>query len=146
MSAFRKKAKLETIEPVADELFRLQFDAPELADRCHPGQFVMVGPLSDDHFDPFLNRPFSIHRVLDQKLQLLVALVGRGTQLLTGMPIGKSIPMLGPLGRGFWLPQRRKTILFGSRWCGHRTFGVCCRAFRKRGRALRLVVWSADTV
>jgi dihydroorotate dehydrogenase electron transfer subunit len=68
-----------------------------------PGQFVMLR-LSAQTV-PFLRRPFSIHRRIDNDnlsgIEILYKVVGVGTQILAGFRKGDRVDMLGPLGNGF---------------------------------------------
>lgn len=55
--------------------------------------------------DPLLRRPFSIHRCSGpETIQLLIRVIGRGTELLARCRPGESVSLIGPLGRGFRLP------------------------------------------
>lgn len=81
------------------------FDAPEIARRAQPGQFVMVKPAAG--LDPLLRRPFSIfERVRDARgaitgLSLLNKHVGVATSLLYEAQAGDRWLVLGPLGQPF---------------------------------------------
>jgi dihydroorotate dehydrogenase electron transfer subunit len=81
------------------------FDAPEIARRAQPGQFVMVKPAAG--LDPLLRRPFSIfERVRDAGgaitgLSLLNKHVGVATSLLYEAQAGDRWLVLGPLGQPF---------------------------------------------
>ena len=80
-------------------------EAPEIASRSHPGQFVMVKPARG--FDPLLRRPFSVFEVLKDRhgtpsgLSLLNKRVGPSTRQLAALEPGDRMPCLGPLGRPF---------------------------------------------
>ena len=80
-------------------------EAPEIASRSHPGQFVMVKPARG--FDPLLRRPFSVFEVLKDRhgnpsgLSLLNKQVGPSTRQLATLEPGDRMPCLGPLGRLF---------------------------------------------
>ncbi len=112
MQAVRIHAELLWIEPRGEALICLSLRAPEVAVAAQPGQFVMLGPLHEAHQDPFLNRPFSIHRVTsDGCLDLLVAVVGRVTGLMAGWTAGRRIGLLGPLGRGFAVPDQADPLI-----------------------------------
>jgi dihydroorotate dehydrogenase electron transfer subunit len=83
----------------------MMLGAPELAEVCVPGQFLHV--LCHPGNDPLLRRPFSIHDA-DPKLglvSLLYQVVGRGTRLMAERVPGETLDVLGPLGRGFALPE-----------------------------------------
>jgi dihydroorotate dehydrogenase electron transfer subunit len=72
----------------------------------------MLGPLKEDSTDPFLNRPFSIHRLsAPDRLELLIAVVGRGTRLLGALEPGVRLGLLGPLGTGFTLPDPKRPVV-----------------------------------
>ncbi len=85
--------------------------APEIAEVCRPGQFVMVR--CEDGHDPLLRRPFSIHRVAGgDQIALLFSVVGRGSLLLSQYKEGDNLDLLGPLGNGFaLLPGTGKLLL-----------------------------------
>jgi dihydroorotate dehydrogenase electron transfer subunit len=93
------------IELRAEDLFKN-------GQRPAPGKFVMLGPLKEDSTDPFLNRPFSIHRLSGpDRLELLIAVVGRGTTILGSLMPGDRLGLLGPLGNGFTLPEPSRPVV-----------------------------------
>jgi dihydroorotate dehydrogenase electron transfer subunit len=57
--------------------------------------------------DPLLRRPMSLYRFVRDKngkvtgFELLYKVVGRGTELLSKVPVGETVGVLGPLGHGF---------------------------------------------
>jgi dihydroorotate dehydrogenase electron transfer subunit len=83
----------------------LSFEAPELATRVGPGQFVMVK--TSRGLDPLLRRPFSIFEVLRDGdgrahgVSILNKRIGAGTGLLAEVEAGARLNVLGPLGRPF---------------------------------------------
>ena len=106
-SPIARHLKLPIIEheAVSPGVWRMTLGSQELAEICAPGQFLHV--LCHPGNDPLLRRPFSIHDA-DPKLgliSLLYQVVGRGTQLLTERAPGEILDVLGPLGRGFSLPE-----------------------------------------
>ncbi|MBW2700668.1 MAG: dihydroorotate dehydrogenase electron transfer subunit [Deltaproteobacteria bacterium] len=116
MKACREDARLVDLTAVSADCIRLGFDSPEVASKARPGQFVMLGPLAEDSLDPFLNRPYSIHRQPQSgRIELLVARVGRGSQALAELEVGAQVPLLGPLGRGFsWTAPPAQALLLGG--------------------------------
>lgn len=98
-------------EEVMPGTYLLWADAPHIASACRPGQFVMVR--TSDGYDPLLRRPFSIHRVrLEQgALALLFAVVGRGTNWLAQRKQGDMLDLLGPLGNGFEISPKSRSLL-----------------------------------
>jgi len=79
-----------------------------------PGQFVMVRETG--RVEPLLARPFSVfdfHRYgEDCVLELLYRVAGRGTLLFSRMRPGNRLTVLGPLGRGFTIPDGIRRGLF----------------------------------
>jgi len=87
----------------------LEFDAPAVAAAMRPAQFFMIGVPGSD---VLLRRPFSVCGLpgtfADGKtgaVQVLYRVYGRGTKLLASLRTGASLHVLGPLGRGFTLPE-----------------------------------------
>lgn len=102
-------------QQLSDDLFELEFLSPDIAHHALPGQFVNV-KVSDQH-DPLLRRPISIYDIDHEKgkITLLYKVVGRGTELMTGIKAQSTIDVMGPLGKGFSLPNYSKnTLLVGG--------------------------------
>lgn len=98
---------------VSPELYHMGLRCPEIASQIQPGQFLMVRV--QDSFDPLLRRPFAVHRLYKDvpptSFEILYRVVGRGTRLLTEMQPAFSLNLLGPLGRGFQLPNQDGFVL-----------------------------------
>lgn len=90
--------------PLAADTFIMVIDCPEAAGAL-PGQFVKVRTWAepDQGGSPFLDRPFSIHRVEGDRLSLLYRVVGPATKIMSAAQPGSQIKVSGPLGRG--LPE-----------------------------------------
>ncbi|WP_031516144.1 dihydroorotate dehydrogenase electron transfer subunit [Desulfofalx alkaliphila] len=90
--------------------YLLEFYAPQLAKLTQPGQFVHVK--CSDSTDPLLRRPISIHRVNREKgtVSLLYRVVGKGTLLLSQLQAGQRLSVMGPLGKGFKLPEKGRRV------------------------------------
>lgn len=62
-----------------------------------------------------LRRPFSFADVRTEKnkttVEILYRVVGPGTLRMTTLSRGDPISVIGPLGRGFWVPEGKKTAL-----------------------------------
>jgi len=77
------------------------------------GQFVMLRLC--DGIEPLLSRPFSIHRLIFRKgqlvgIEILYKVVGSFTKKLSVLKKDEFIDILGPLGRGFSIPENIKRI------------------------------------
>jgi dihydroorotate dehydrogenase electron transfer subunit len=79
--------------------------APEMSVNALPGQFVMLRVTENN--DPLLARPFGIFSFPSKStLEIFYCVVGRGTSLLTRMEAGQTLSLLGPLGKGFRVPDK----------------------------------------
>ena len=86
------------------DYFKLVFSAPEVAASAVAGNFVHIR--IDRRQDHILRRPFSIHDT-DRKrgsVTVVYKVVGHGTAVLSQIPSGGEIDVMGPLGRGFSPP------------------------------------------
>jgi len=89
----------------AGDVHRLDLEAPWIARRAEPGQFVHLRPAWGT--DPLLPRPFSVHRLRSaskeaaEGFSILYRVCGRGTSRMTRLRPGDGVQVLGPLGRGF---------------------------------------------
>lgn len=95
---------------LSENIYLATLDAPQVAEKGRPGQFVMIrtGP-GVEMGGPLLKRPFSIHRFgPDGRITLLYRLVGAGTRLMAGLKPGDRTEVLGPLGRGFTFSEDLK--------------------------------------
>lgn len=88
----------------------LSFDEPLVASRAAPGQFLML--LLPGLRDPLLPRPFAVWDAEGCRVDVLYRVVGKGTELLSGLRAGDGLHVLGPLGKGFRLPDPPVACLF----------------------------------
>jgi dihydroorotate dehydrogenase electron transfer subunit len=107
-------ATIRSHRPAGRGYYRLILKAPDIAASAVPGQFVMVRVT--DTMDPLLARPLGIHSVPSKtSLEILYRVVGRGTELLSRRKVGSTLTVLGPLGKGFPLPDKERTpVLIGG--------------------------------
>ncbi len=90
-------------------VFLMKLDCPDIVALAKPGQFVMV----DCGKDVLLRRPLSIHMADRTKgeLELLFAVVGKGTNSLSQRQPGEKIDILGPSGNGFTVNPKARNLL-----------------------------------
>lgn len=92
--------------------FRLRLEV-EAWPGAAPGQFVMLSPgafRGTDSVDPLLPRPMAVYRSAPASagaavVEVLYKAMGRGTRLLAAARPGERVRLVGPLGRGFALPE-----------------------------------------
>lgn len=105
-------------EPIQPDFYRMGVTCPEGYTHAVAGQFVTLRLPARQA--PLLRRPFSIHRLLVTEgrtigIELLYRVVGPMTRALSDRKIGDRIDMVGPLGRGFGIPDGcRKACIAGG--------------------------------
>lgn len=95
-------------EQIAERVYRMVLQGDIVQKMTVPGQFVHVK--CGDGIDPLLRRPISICDVdLEQSfLTLIYRADGKGTTLLASKVAGEKVDILGPLGTGFPIDNRKK--------------------------------------
>lgn len=91
-------------------------DKPETSVSPHPNTMQFWHARSSPELHPcLLPRPFSIHRVLGDKVELAFKITGRGTRKLAGLRPPASLDIIGPLGKPFSPdPHRGVSVLVGG--------------------------------
>jgi dihydroorotate dehydrogenase electron transfer subunit len=150
---YLRNAKIFFNKPVSVELYHMGLQCPDITARIQPGQFLMVR--IQDRLDPLLRRPFAVHRLYPNdppgSFEMLYKVVGRGTQLLTNMQAGDSVNLLGPLGRGFRLPEEKGSVLMVAGGIGIAPLPYLAETLAASGCKGPFVLWfggktSADLV
>ncbi|HZX11225.1 MAG TPA: dihydroorotate dehydrogenase electron transfer subunit [Acidobacteriota bacterium] len=97
------------------DYFLLSMEAPGIAGKSKPGQFLMVRITNNPY--PLLRRPFSIHDHNERNLEIFFQNTGVGTSILSQKQEGDKIEILGPLGNGFHIEdefKQKKIYLVGG--------------------------------
>jgi dihydroorotate dehydrogenase electron transfer subunit len=122
---------------LSDDYNVLALDAPAIAARVQPGQFVMLKPGTAT--DPLLRRPFSVFEILRDAagaptgITILNKRIGAGTSLLFDLDAGDRLPCLGPLGRPFTLPEAGTDAWLVAGGVGLGPFATMAEALGARG-------------
>lgn len=103
MASIVRQARVVTHENWGD-YHRLKIWAPDIAKMASPGQFVMIKV--NETFFPLLRRPFSLHNCHLDEIEIFFKVVGEGTAQLALKKEGEILNLIGPLGRGFTLPEK----------------------------------------
>ena len=108
------QTKILKNEEIKSGFFRMQIGSAYLAKTARPGQFVEVR--CGKETDPLLRRPIGVNRIVRGGIELLYEVVGKGTELMSGMKKNNACDVIGPLGNGFsilrkTINDKRKTIL-----------------------------------
>lgn len=80
-------------------LLTLHIDSQK-ASKFKPGQFLKI-LFDDQRLDPLIPRPYTVHTLSDNRLQILYQVVGKGTTALSKVIAGQVLRFLGPLGKPF---------------------------------------------
>lgn len=84
---------------VSANIWRVRAASPEIANSARPGQFCMLrlpGVRA-----PLLGRPLAIFRTENEIVDVVYAVVGKGTEQLSRLLPGQELEIWGPLGNGF---------------------------------------------
>jgi dihydroorotate dehydrogenase electron transfer subunit len=102
------KVKILYNKKIKGNYFHLVIQAPKITKESLPGQFLNIKV--NDADEPLLRRPFSIHRVRGVNVELLYEVVGEATEVLSQRKPGEYLDVIGPLGNGFQLNTKHKTL------------------------------------
>ena len=113
MAKVKISAPVREQRTLAEGIFDLRLEAPEIAAQAAAGQFVSL--YSGDGAR-LLPRPISICG-LDKEagvLRLVYRIAGAGTEEFSRLRAGDRVEVLGPLGNGFPLEPGRRALLMGG--------------------------------
>ncbi len=101
--------------PENSSYFRIGLACSTVYENAHPGQFVTLH--LPGNMTPLLRRPFSIHRLIKEKgqiigIEILYKVVGGFTEKLTRTAPGDPIDLLGPIGNGFTISEKFQKVAF----------------------------------
>ena len=119
-----------------DNYYRMRIEAPQIARKAKPGQFVMLSMWKNK--DPFLKRPFSFYRIESDSgtFDILYKEIGKGTQIMAKSKVGDLVELIGPLGNGFMIPENTNNIAVVARGIGIATLMPLILESKKRGIAI----------
>ncbi|MFY9176935.1 MAG: dihydroorotate dehydrogenase electron transfer subunit [Caldicoprobacterales bacterium] len=108
---------VENIE-IACKIYKMTIISNQVAQSAYPGQFIHISIPHDESL--LLRRPISINRVNrnNNQVDIIYQVVGKGTKILSGLEKGAELDILGPLGKGFWIPKGTKKIYIVGGGCG----------------------------
>ena len=92
-------AKILANKKITPHHCMMRIESSYLAKAAKAGQFVEVR--CGDGLDPLLRRPFGVHRIHKNGIEMLYEVVGKGTEILARRNQGDMLDVIGPLGNGF---------------------------------------------
>ncbi len=121
----------------------LTFDAPEVAARAVPGQFVAFA-VGGRESAMLLRRSIAIAGTGEGRLTVVVAPHGPGSTWLAGQQPGATVDVVGPLGRPFPLPEPGTPALLVGGGYGAAALVGLAAALRERGSDVAAVTGAAS--
>lgn len=113
MSIEKVKAKVVRQEQIGTDIFSLLLEAEPIAAAAKPGQFVSVYSKDGSRLLP---RPISLCRVDKEQgtIRLVYRVVGKGTEEFSILSAGDTVEVMGPLGNGFTLRDKKAVLIGGG--------------------------------
>ena len=105
----RSSVKVLSNRNIARSTFSLTFEStPELF-QSKPGQFINIKIRGEEA--PLFRRPFSIASVQDNSIEIIYAVIGKGTFYLSNLNTGDYLDIIGPLGSCFKFDTEKSNYL-----------------------------------
>ncbi len=110
---FQETAQIVSQEEIAPSIYSLWIETKDIAAAAKPGQFLS---LYCDDGSRLLPRPISICEIdkTTGQLRLVYRIAGEGTREFSTKKSGESIRVLGPLGNGFPLKEKKAFLIGGG--------------------------------
>lgn len=113
MTQKKIKAAVYSQAQLAEGIFSMWLGAGEMAKAAVPGQFIAVYPNDSARLLP---RPISICETDPEKelLRIVYRVAGEGTKELSSCRAGDTLSIMGPLGNGFPLKDKKALLIGGG--------------------------------
>jgi dihydroorotate dehydrogenase electron transfer subunit len=122
-------------DQLAEGVGLLSLHAPRCAASVEPGQFVHLR--ISQGASTILRRPFSVHRKAAERIEILYQVLGAGTRLLADkQPGDEEMDIVGPLGRGWWVPEGTSRALLVAGGLGAAPLGMLAEKLASEGVAV----------
>ena len=106
-------AKVVSQEALTDDICSMWIQADEIAKAAKPGQFISVYTKDKSKVLP---RPISLCEIDKEqgRLRIVYRVVGAGTREFSAYQAGDDIEIMGPLGNGFPLKEKKAFLIGGG--------------------------------
>lgn len=113
MEKTKLTAKVVSQERLTDDIFSMWIQADPIAAEAKPGQFISVYTKDPSRLLP---RPISLCQAdrAQGRLRIVYRVVGAGTGEFSGYQAGDDIEVMGPLGNGFPLKDKKAFLVGGG--------------------------------
>ncbi len=129
-----ERAVVDANERVAEGVGLIALHAPRTAAAVRPGQFVHLRIAPGSEF--ILRRPFSVHRVSGERIEILYQVLGVGTRALSLKAREDEMDLLGPLGRGWDVGDGISHALLVAGGLGAAPLGMLAESLAEKGVAI----------
>ncbi len=127
----RHSASVVSNTRICKDHYRLVLHEDRLPSVTLPGQFVNIRIPKRE--DLILRRPFSVALVKPEKFlfEIVYRVVGKGTSAMSVLQPDDEVDLLGPLGKGFSMPEKATNCFLLGGGCGSASlWGVADKLYR----------------
>lgn len=126
---------------IAPGFYSMRLVIAEMPVKFDPGQFFQLR-ISEAGVDAktLLRRPFAPSQYYPDGLAFTYAITGTGTSQMKEKPKGSTARVLGPLGRGYRLPEKDVTAILVGGGCGAPSLRPLAQELRTRGNRIMAVI------
>lgn len=110
---FKEQAVIIRQEEISYGIYSMWLKTERIAENAKPGQFISLYCHDGSRMLP---RPISICEIdkKDKALRIVYRVAGKGTEEFSHMSTGESIDIVGPLGNGFPLKEKKAFLIGGG--------------------------------
>ena len=110
---FKEQAVVIRQEEISYGIYSMWLKTEQIAGKAKPGQFISLYCHDGSRMLP---RPISICEIdaKDNALRIVYRVAGKGTEEFSGLSTGDSIEIVGPLGNGFPLKEKKAFLIGGG--------------------------------
>lgn len=110
---FKEQAVIIRQEEISYGIYSMWLKTGQIAEKAKPGQFISLYCHDGSRMLP---RPISICEIdkKDKALRIVYRVAGKGTEEFSHMSTGESIDIVGPLGNGFPLKEKKAFLIGGG--------------------------------
>lgn len=110
---FKEQAVIIRQEEISYGIYSMWLKTSQIAEKAKPGQFISLYCHDGSRMLP---RPISICEIdkKDKALRIVYRVAGKGTEEFSHMSTGESIDIVGPLGNGFPLKEKKAFLIGGG--------------------------------
>lgn len=112
--SYREDVVITKTQCLADGVYEMLLKTQNIAGASKPGQFVSVYSKDGARLLP---RPISICGIDKESIRLVYRIAGEGTKEFSGLSVGDTLTVQGPLGNGYDVSApyaHKKAVLFGG--------------------------------